>query len=366
MNIESQIRRTIDVVSAASAGEAEWTAVTPVLMDLVGSGSNILSVSDGAAGSLELISSSWDVSHQRRYQEHFHPLDLWAIRGAARRDPAPFLGPELVPVDQMRETEIYVDYLREIHIFHVLAAIVPLGGAAGFMNLGLHRPESSPAFEERERLALQEVIPHLRRGLRLRHELCAATGAAQAAMAGLAALATPALAVDRNNRILFANALAAALLQARRGLASRAGHCVAACPADTQAVATLIRQVASGGNGGFLRLRAVPGEAPLTLMASRPADALQPGVALLFLLDPASRQGRAKARLLQVTHGLTAAEAEVAEAAAGGETAASIALQRGTSEATVRAQLRLALEKTDAKNLRKLAAMIAALPELAA
>ena len=366
MDIERQTRRTIDAISAAVAGEAEWITVSRALADLVGPRTNAIFVGAPGSGAVERLNTDYDVSDERRFREYFHRLDLWSIRGAARRNPAPFLGTELYPEEQLRRSEVYNDYFRQLGVFHVAAAVVPLGGSSNFLFLGLHRPESSPAFEEGERLVLQEVIPHLRRGLLLRQELRAPTGAAQAAMAGLEALGTPALAVDRNNRILFANALAAALLQARRGLASHAGHCVAACPADTQAVAVLIRQVASGGSGRLLRLRAAPGEAPLTLMASRPADAVQPGVALLFLLDPASRQARARARLLQVTHGLTAAEAEVAEAAAGGETAASIALQRGTTEATVRAQLRLILEKTDAKNLRELAATIAALPDVAA
>ncbi len=366
MDIERQIRRTIDAVSAAAAGEAEWTTVSRALEDLVGARNHTLFVGAPASGAFEVLSTGHDVSDGRRYREYYHKLDLWAIRGAARRNPAPFLGTELVPAEQLRKSEIFTDHLRPTGVFHVAGAIMPLGGSADSLFLGLHRPESSPAFEERDRLALQDVIPHLRRGLRLRHELCAATGAAQAAMAGLAALGTPALAVDRTNRILFANPLAAALLQARRGLVSRAGQCVAADPADTQAVATLIRQVTSGGSGGLLRLRAAPGEAPLTLMASRPADAVQPGVALLFLLDQAARQDRAKAGLLQVMYGLTAAEAEVAEAAARGETAAGIAVQRGTSEATVRAQIRLVLEKTDANNLRQLAMMISALPDVPA
>lgn len=363
MDIERQIRRTIDAVSAAVAGEAEWTTASRALEDLVGARNHTLFVGAPASGAFEVLSTGHDVSDGRRYREYYHKLDLWAIRGAARRNPAPFLGTELVPAEQLRKSEIFTDHLRPTGVFHVAGAIMPLGGSADSLFLGLHRPELSPDFEERHCLALQEVLPHLRRGLRLRQELSAATGAAQAAMAGLAALGTPALAVDLNNRILFANPLSAALLQARRGLASRAGHCVAADPADTEAVAALIRLVARGGSGGLLRLRAAAGGASLTLMASRPADAGPPGVVLLFLLDPTARRAQARAGLLQVMYGLTPAEAEVAEAASRGEAAACIAFQRGTSEATVRAQLRVVLDKTATKNLRELAATVIALPE---
>jgi DNA-binding CsgD family transcriptional regulator len=364
MGFERRIRLTIDAVSAAAAGEADWVAVSDTLVGLVGAGTNSLWVGDPALGQVEILGTSCGAAEERRYETYYHRLDLWSHRGAAHRAAGPFFGTELVSTEELQRSEVYTDFFRPLGMFHLLGATVPLGGAAGSMALGLHRPHASHGFEEQEKFALAEVLPHLRRSLRLRHELRLATGAAQAAVAGLAAMGVPALVVDKGRRILFANTAAAALLKAGRGLVSRAGCCIAADLADADAVAALVRKVASGGGGGLYRLRAAPGTAPLTLLASRPVDEGQRGVALLFLLDPAARRAHARAGLIQAVYGLTAAEAEVAEAAARGEAAAAIAARRGTSEATVRVQIRLVLAKTGAETLRALAAMFAVLPDL--
>jgi len=185
-------------------------------------------------------------------------------------------------------------------------------------------------------------------------------------MAELEAAALPALAVDRSRRILFANATAKELLHSKRGLLSRAGCCEPANPADVDAVAALVGRVTSGGDGDLFRLRAMPGEAPLTLLATRPVNSGRSDVVILFIIDPTARRARATARHFQTIYGLTAAEADVAEAAIRGESAATIAAGRGTSEATVRAQLRAVLAKTGAGNLRALAVMAATLPDLPA
>ncbi|WP_270936320.1 LuxR C-terminal-related transcriptional regulator, partial [Falsiroseomonas oryzae] len=65
--------------------------------------------------------------------------------------------------------------------------------------------------------------------------------------------------------------------------------------------------------------------------------------------------------LLRELFGLTAAEAEVARALAGGATKAEVAGARGLRETTVRTQVRSVLAKTGAANLRDLERMLAGL-----
>jgi DNA-binding CsgD family transcriptional regulator len=65
--------------------------------------------------------------------------------------------------------------------------------------------------------------------------------------------------------------------------------------------------------------------------------------------------------VLRDLFGLTAAEAEVARALAGGATKSSVALARGIAETTVRTQVRAVLTKTGAANLRDLERLLAGL-----
>jgi DNA-binding NarL/FixJ family response regulator len=365
MSLELRIRQTIDAISAATAGECAWSDVAQALVTLVDAGTNTLWVGDPAVGLVDILSTTVTASAERSYSEYYYQKDPWSLRGAALATPGPHIGTDYVTERELRKSEIYADFFQPLGMFHVLGSLTPLGGGGGFVALGLHRPERARPFDDSDKLAVAEIIPFLRRSMRMRHELRLATGATHGAMAGLDAASLPALAVDRAKRILFANAAALKLLQTRRGVASRGGRCVAVDPADADALSALLKQASSGGLGGMLRLRAPPGEAPLTLLATRPVDGDRSGVTVLLLLDPAARRAHAKAALLQTMHGLTAAEAEVAEAATRGEAAAAIAAMRGTSEATVRAQLRGVLAKTGAENLRVLSVMVAALPEVA-
>jgi DNA-binding CsgD family transcriptional regulator len=65
-----------------------------------------------------------------------------------------------------------------------------------------------------------------------------------------------------------------------------------------------------------------------------------------------------RARLLADLYGLTPAEAAVALAAAEGHTAERIATDRATTVNTIRTQLRRALEKSGAANLRELTRIV--------
>jgi DNA-binding CsgD family transcriptional regulator len=365
MSTQDHIRRTIDLALAASAGEASWGDVTAALVTQAAAGTSVIWTTGALLRTVDVLSTSCSAADEALYASYYHQRDVWAkafaARGAGSGDVS--LGPEIVPERDLRASEVYNDFFRRVGMFHIVGTLTPLGGTAGWLAVTMHRPETSPAFDERDRQAVAAVLPALRRLLRVQHELRAATGAAQASLTALAAYATPALAVDRYGRILFANPLAAALLHARRGLTSQAGYCVTVADTDADALLALIRQAASG-SGRLLRLQAKPGEAPITLLACRPADA-GGGVVLLLMLDPAAQRQNATAMLLQTLHALTLAEAEVAEAAARGASAAAIAAARGTAEATVRSQLRAALEKMQAPNLRALTALVAALPDIA-
>lgn len=359
MGLTEGIVATLDTVSAALAGEASWAMVSESLVALTGAGTNSLWVGNPLQGKVEILSTSFDANVERSYSDYYHKLDLWTLATARQPLSGPVFGSELVTPDELRRSEIHADFYRPLGIFHLLAAGLPLGGDAGFMALGLHRPETASEFSEEEKHALALVVPQLRLGLRMRHALLRATGAAAAALAGIERFGTAAMILEASGRILFANDFCRSRLAEQGGLSSRNGYLAATHPADQHALATLLKRTARGGMGGMVRLRHPGPIIPPVLLVSRLVDST---LALVLVLDPAVSRRRAKTSLLSVLYGLTPAEADVAAAACMGMDARSIASERGTSLSTVRAQLRQILEKTGAESLRALAATAAALP----
>ena len=349
-----------ETILAAAAEDRPWADVCTPLRNLVAARTISLWVGDPAAGRIEIIGTSFGPDVEQQYTAYYHQHDLWTLRAMAQAQGKPILGTDLVREQELRESEVYRDFYRSIGLFHLAAMSQPLGHGPDLVNLGLHRPETDQPFDQKATAALHQGMVSLTRGLRMRQRLTEATGAANVALAGFEALGKAALVADRTGRILHANAAARLLLGSQRGLASRHGRCLASHPADAEALDALILQAAAGGLGGQLRLRPGAQGAALTVLAKRPRDT-SAGVVLL-LLDPDARRTGAKTALLRDLYGLTLAEAEVAEAAALGLAAQRIAAQRGSAEATVRTQLRAAMEKTGQPNLRALAALVAGLP----
>ncbi|HZH47070.1 MAG TPA: hypothetical protein VEY31_10590, partial [Roseococcus sp.] len=85
------------------------------------------------------------------------------------------------------------------------------------------------------------------------------------------------------------------------------------------------------------------------------------GRALLLLRGLGAERDGPPAELLRNLFGLTAAEAAVACALAGGATKAAVAAARGLRETTVRTQVRSVLEKTGTRSLRELEGLLAGL-----
>ncbi len=360
--VRDSVAEVTAVITAAGLGERPWSDVSQALVRMTGANTNSMWVGDAGAGRIEMLSTSFDARVERDYTAHYVQEDLWALRGSSKLGQV-FRGEELASPEDWAPLSIWSDFYGRIGINRLLAVCVPVGGGAGYCALGLHRPEAGRPFTEDDAGKLRQVVAPMAAHLRLRHELRLATGAAVAAMAGLEMTGQAALAVTGQGRILHANTRARAAMAQGRGIRGRLGELAPANPRDAAALDALLARVAAGGAGGLLRLSPGPGGEELHLLAARAPDAPRGEVLLLFLLTPDRRRLEGRAGLLMALHGLTGAEAAVAARVAEGAAAADIAAERGTSEGTVRSQLRQVLGKTGAENLRVLAGLVAGLPE---
>lgn len=377
----------------AASGGLPWTAVGDGLKALVGAHSAALIAGDVLQGQAEVLCHP-EIPEDAAvaYRQHYRYVDLWMTRaaravatGALDRPRVLVSGEMLVPDNEFLRSEFYCDFGQRLGLRYIVGTVVPLG-QAGLMPIGLHRPADKPPFGASERRLLEAVLPHLRRGMQLRHRLAGAELAAGVSpgAAALDALAMGVLVVDAELRVWLANAAAeglangpAAALRLRRatGAALAAGPGTVATPVfrgDGDALAALVRRTAAEGHsGGAIRLRDADGEGALAVLVMplprRLAGTAEDGFgrvtgrALLLLRPVDGRSQPPRVELLHDLFGLTRAEAEVARALLGGNTKRAVAAMRGVGETTIRAQVRAVLEKTGSTNLRDLERLLAGL-----
>lgn len=368
----------------AAAGAVPWHEAGDALRRMAGGRSISLHLRDTAAGAVSLLFTA-NVPDQhwaeQSYLGHFHRLDAWtleAMRIAAREPQAlrVVTGSELIPAAQHRESEFYWDFGRRIGVFHMLGSTIDLGDG-GIAALGLHRPESSPDFEQPEIDRLSLALPHLRRAFQLRRRLSAERLAAHANDVALEAFDCGAVVVDAELRVLHLNTAAERLAAPRYGLRMRAArggpNTIGALHRAADArLRMLARSVAVlGSTGGSLIVTgtdaALRGNVLTVLVCPLPASlkraerGAMPGRALV-LLRAFERPSAPDGRMLAELFGLSASEVEVARLIALGCNAEAIAAHRQVSLPTVRTQIRAILTKSNAGSLRDFQRILSLLP----
>jgi DNA-binding CsgD family transcriptional regulator len=258
--------------------------------------------------------------------------------------------------------------------FHVLRATVPLDGTA-LVGMGLHRPVESPRFTFADGQALDGVGRHVAAALRLETLLAAERAASALRGAALDLYAHGVIIARADGAVLFANTAARAIGAAGGITLGHAG--IGLCKADEAArLEALIAGVATGGQGGCMRITRRTGPALLAAMVDplpvampeqagvKLTDAQPEGcgaMVLITLRDLAATADASPSQLMDL-FGLTAAEAGIVPQLLAGDSASLIAQSRGVGMGTVKAQASRVLAKTGAANLRALSAMLAGLP----
>ncbi|MFH5926468.1 hypothetical protein [Roseomonas xinghualingensis] len=374
----------------AATGSTSWHEVGLSLKACFGAATASLWLGDPGSGQIEMLyAENLPQEATQAYIAHFHTKDPWTNGALLTAKQAPdkiqpaLLGHQILPYEAYRRSEFYADFARDIGLYHLVGTVLPVGDA-GFLPLGLHRPEGSPPFTEMDRAALDNLLPHLHRALRLRHRLRQANLGEAAGIATLEALPLAAIVVDRDLRVVFANAAAEALNRNGSGLrllrtAPPPSPVLirAAQAAEATALSNLLRAVALAQSaGGSLRITpeseaASPSSPSLAVLVTHlparlaPAPVSDgrravPGHALVIAREIGSIRRPAPA-LLADLFGLSLAEASVAAALAGGTSAESVAEERKVEVSTIRGQIRTILGKTGAANLRDLERILATL-----
>lgn len=375
---------TEDIYDAALGG-LPWSVVGRQLVRLVGARSAAMMTSNAAGGFDLVYQSGFPPEAIRAYRDHYRTVDLWTNRAAdlvLRRSMPPtiFRSGALVPDSEFLRSEFYNDFGRELGLRYVVGTVVPLADGRA-MPVGLHRPEGAAPFEREQAERLQVLLPHLRRAMEIRTRLAPPQEAPERAV--LDALGTAVIVVDANLTVILSNSAARQLIETGGAVTlSRAAGCLpgrltlrALHHGDSAALLRKVHATALGGAaGGAVPLRdasnvvviaALISPLPRVLALEREMRlGLASGRALVMLRDLRQRKAGPLSEMLRDLFKLTAAEAEVARALAGGETKECVAAARGARVSTVRTQVRAILAKTGAANLRELERLLASLDHL--
>lgn len=298
---------------------------------------------DPARGTSSVVSNSWVADDAlAQYFGHYAGCNIWAASDAMVPG-AVFTSSMLYPDHRLKRTEYWSGWLRHVDVFYVVGGIVH-DDAGSRTKASFVRPEGRGGFDAQAVRLVQAVAPHLQRSI-----------AAQKRMARVEALLTPllqalddvdhgVLVLHDDGRVVHMNACARELLQPQGPVRIHGDRLEMRCPELAARFDALVRPGQPASAEPVYFLLPGPDGAPLQSVLVRLPDRVA-GAGHLALYIKRRHGAGLPADMLRRLYGLTAAEAELAQALAAGSTAADHAQARGVSIHTARSQLKSVLMK---------------------
>lgn len=359
--------------AAMGADPDDWGRVAGLVSAAIG-GPFKISVEDPRTPAAAFVASDGlDAAFRAAYAHHYVGRNPWMQAAVGHPEMAVSFGDEMVEARTLLASEFYNGWLRPQGLRHAVGCMTRLPHGAG-VALVAYLPPDRPPTEDDRRL-LHRLRPHVMRGLDV-HRAAHGHAAARALAEGALDRVPAAVCItDGSARVLFMNRAAEDLVAAADGLTIDArGQLAAALPRQTdalrlavgQAVATADRQGDTAGTALRLRRPSRRPDLRALVIPSHPHAAYRPAAvdggspapsALLFITAP-ERAPRPSADRIRDLHDLTAAEARVVAAVAGGASVAETAVRLGIAESTVRQHLKQAFHKTGTRGQPDLVRLI--------
>ena len=303
------------------------------------------------------------------YRAEFFKQDPW-IEGVSRLGiyNKTLRGSDVVDLAAFDRSSFYNDFLRhETDAYHLAGALLGLPGGRSLI-VGCHRPRALEPLPDVTLTQLDRLLPHISRAAEVHRNLLTAHDTLDHMPLGTIQL-------NRDARLLHANAAAERILKSEDGLEIANGQIRAVGRTDDLTLQRLIAgaievsrgeisrgEVSRGhalrNGGGHMRVGRKSEKTPYSVLVS-PVGldriVLSPAspAALLFVSDPAA-EGVVQANDLRTLFDLSPAEAQLVASLAEGKTLRDIADLNGVSINTVRTLLQRAAAKTDTTSQRDL------------
>ncbi|SDL90715.1 DNA-binding transcriptional regulator, CsgD family [Oryzisolibacter propanilivorax] len=147
---------------------------------------------------------------------------------------------DLVPENEWRNSRYYLDWCRDLGVFHVLAADVVTKDGCVY-GLRVTRPESMPNFGPREREFGTMLLPHIKRALNLHLSMNQDRQVISLYSRAMAQLMVGVIILDQNGQVIESNPAASSILEQQDGLKVSGGMLEATYANDNRKLQRLIK-----------------------------------------------------------------------------------------------------------------------------
>jgi DNA-binding CsgD family transcriptional regulator len=344
-----RINALIEAIYEAALRPAGWQSVVRATASLLGARDGSFASYNFKTGAFAIDCTPIDPEYSRSYDERWaHNNFLWQ---ATHRLPVGtlFNFEAAMPRAQFENTVFFKEWWLPQGMVWALGSNLIANEALSSVAT-FHRPANRPDFNQTDVAKFRVLLPHLSRAMEIRQQIEAGSGIAEDFRAALEALRKPALLVDRDCKLQFANTPADVLMQAGDLKPGANLQIVARIAEQTRLLHRLVGEIFHNGNaGGNLALQR-PTLRPLTLTVARLHRSASPFAresALILVDDPEQRASTdAPHALLQALYRLTHSEAELAVLIGKGKRVGEAAEERGICLATARTHLAHVFQKT--------------------
>lgn len=329
-----------------------WPSLVTAIGDRFGAKDAAIGAFDGNTGAFESVHTAVDPAFLRSYREH------WVTRNFLWQASAPLPTGQLygfdtfIERDAFERTDIYNEWFHPQGMDRALGANLLLEGSLS-VTATLYRPSSKADFDAADRLRFARILPHLQRAWQVRERLRTAEQIRLDFHSALEATDKPALLVDGDATILFANERAERLIATSVLLVLRDRRLGTSHPSDATLLRRTIADALDGqGTGGKIVVRRSPGR-PVTLLVSplhRSANRFSRRSVLILVDDPEQVADRSHAvDLMRRHYGFTRTEARLTEHLVDGLSLRDAADTMGVSITTVRTHLAHVFQKAEVR-----------------
>jgi len=299
--------------------------------------------------------------HLADYFSNFAQHDLWiAAASAPERLNLGWLSSQAIDSAEYASSVFFNEWIKPMgdDTFHALGATMLNTRGSG--TLGLHRGRGQGDFEAYHCRQLDSVVIHLRRMLSLRSKLAAASREAGVWREGFLHTSLPTLVVDSTLRIRLRNANADLLLAERLAMTEQRG---------TLWISPILLRAGLGRILHEATKRAAPQADSCFARDERNriwkvhvaplVGSTLAGCAMLTIecVDPVLEVSKIVPHLVAM-YALTNAEAQIAVHLANSASVEEIAFERGSSEQTVRTQIKAIMSKMNTRRQSEVSAIV--------
>lgn len=362
-SIESLKEVTTQIYDAVADPDL-WPDVLERLRDELNAAGSALIDYDFASHSCRVVASAGTaVEFLECYQEGLARQIPWIHDGPWYAPGRVSHGHEIIADDELAKSPVYDRWLKPNGFFHRLCGVVRRREDR-VLFLVASRPAASGRYDKRETRFLEDLLPHLRRAVRLNRKLLNA----QAMAAAFEHLPYAVFIVDEAGRPVLANLAAEALLIRSDLRLDREGRLSTPNAAASACLHRAFAGLVGGGSGSscYVLTPARVGDDPAQLltiapMGPRARDVLPGQGAALVLAAPqyAAEWGQG---VLQETFGLTPAEERLALLILQGLRLDEAEAALGISHSTARTHMRRIYAKTGTRRQVELVRLLTNVP----